>query len=1014
MNQNTKFVRKVLPSIIAACVAGAASQIAFAQQNPDSVDEIVITGVKAAQERAIDIKKNSAEVVDSISAEDIGKLPDATLSDSLQRVTGIQIQRSAGQGGIVSIRGSNEVLTTLNGELFLTANNIADSKADYTDVPSSLISGANVSKSSNAKQLEGGIGGSVDLLTKRSLTLPDGLSASVRLQASNGSITQKTDPEISGLLGFNSEDSYAMSLGFAIADQSLSSHKTETRAANQNRGDALMMMSWDGPVSTNFDTQRDRLGLTYNFNAKLSDSLELNVDSFYNTIDEKNVGNQFYMDLDAVGWDYGKMKPEGVKSAGDIPVAQKAYATGWTATMNSALRAGVSSAFRETSAQNNSVELKFDNGGAFTGSLRYIRSKADRDSNQLTLVQRSSSPGPAGLFDDVGYVYDLQGNKRQTNPGYIAGSNFKTTFQSYTDGVSWTFDPAYAAAMAKPSAWYLHSSWIDGDSQTATLDAVRADGKYEFGDEGVTSIDFGFRSGLRSIEKESYLYFMPTGVTAYDPKDMKPYQMMVRYHEAGYMFGTGGRPGVGTSGTYLLKMPDSSYKTLQQVGLESVRGVNLDEANLQKYMHNVSDFGDTVKSFNATIPMLDPSKISDNVSFLDTVYGTKHVKKDKPDGSYAVEEERQSAYFSVNFDKPLAEGITLTGNAGVRQISQTLTVKQNVYSDSRLGRDVWAGMDKNHTYYVDDGDKFTTVTHHYFLPNINANIAFGEEYKLKLSYDERTSLQALDQFGNGPSTSWGSGATDPVTGGRYQPIGEVNSGGSPFLNPWEASVYNIAGEWYPTESSLLGATLFYMDIGGYTTSTRTTDFEMADSDGVVRKGGVRVDTINDKNASIKGVELSYQQSFDFLPGFLTNTGITFNYTYSPSTKEGYKFATDGSTVPFNATAKNQSNLVLWYNDDRFEFRVAANYLDKVYGGTESGAVQGDAAKKLVGGLPVWTEPTLFIDLSSTYHINDSIDLTLNVANLTEEGSYKYLQWQDFRKQYDAFERRINLGINAKF
>src|SRR5690606_19494830 len=101
------------------------------------------------------------------------------------------------------------------------------------------------------------------------------------------------------------------------------------------------------------------------------------------------------------------MQPEGVKSAGNVPISEGSYATGWTADMNSALRAGVSSNFRETSALNNSVELKFDAGGDLTGSVRYISSRATRESDALTLVQRPSSPGPDGLFDDEGYVYNL-------------------------------------------------------------------------------------------------------------------------------------------------------------------------------------------------------------------------------------------------------------------------------------------------------------------------------------------------------------------------------------------------------------------------------------------------------------------------------------------------------------------------------------------------------------------------------------------------------------------------------
>lgn len=1013
MTHAPKFHRKLLASFITACAMTGLSTSVMAQAD-NGLEEVIVTGVRGAQEKAIDIKRNSSEVVDSIAAEDIGKLPDSTIADSLQRVTGIQIQRSAGQGGVVSIRGSNEVLTTLNGELFLTAQNILNSNADYQDVPSSLIAGVNVSKSSNAKQLEGGIGGSVDLLTRRSLSLDEGWTAVGRAQVSKGSITEETDPEINGLIGFNSEGNYAMSLGFSFADQVLSANQTQTRAGVQNRGDALMMMSWDGPVSTKYETERERLGLTYNFNSQVSDSLELNVDMFYNTMDEKSAGNMFQFDLDSVGWDYGRMKPTGVKSAGNVPIPQGNYATGWEATMNAALRAGVSSNFRETSAFNNNVELKYDAGGNFTGSVRYIRSKADRDADSLTLVQRPSSPGSDGsLFSDLGYVYNLEGDRRVVNPGYITGENHVTNFQTSSDGVSWQFSPEFAEAMSNPSAWYFHSGWLEGERHKANLDVLRADGNYKFADEGIVSVDFGIRQASRGISRSSFHYFMPTGITAYDPVDMSSYDMMVKYHEAGYVFGTSSS-GEGTSGTYLLKMPDGSYQTINQVGLEPVRGVNLDEAALSHYITSVSDFGATVNGFNASIPMVDVGKIGNNLSFMNNLYGAQHVKKERPDQSYVIDEDRESIYFSFNFESALSNYVTLSGNAGIRRVTDTLTIKQNVYDASRLGRDVFAASDVNHTYYIDQGDKYTTVKHSHFLPSINANFAFGDEYKVKVSYDERTSLQALNQFGEGARTNWTSRQTDPVTGLPYQAISEIRLGGNPNLQPWSAKVYNLAGEWYPTDTSLVGLTFFYMDIGGFTTEMRTEDLSLADSDGIVRRGGTVIELQNGENASVEGVEFSYQQSFDFLPGFLANTGTTFNYTYSPSTREGYTFASDGEDVPFNATAKNQANLVLWYSDETFEFRIAANYLDKRYNGTETGALPSDNEKKILGGLPVWDESTLYVDLNAIYHVNDMIDVSFNVQNLTEEGANKYMQWSDFYTEYNAFERRMVLGVSAKF
>ena len=89
------------------------------QAGGDQNADIVVVGVRGAQRAAVERKRASAQIVDSIVAEDIGKLPDTTIADSLQRVPGIQIGRSAGEGSTVNIRGLSQALVTINGESFL-------------------------------------------------------------------------------------------------------------------------------------------------------------------------------------------------------------------------------------------------------------------------------------------------------------------------------------------------------------------------------------------------------------------------------------------------------------------------------------------------------------------------------------------------------------------------------------------------------------------------------------------------------------------------------------------------------------------------------------------------------------------------------------------------------------------------------------------------------------------------------------------------------------------------------
>src|SRR5687768_9732946 len=196
----------------------ASAQEAEPASVTDDLDTIVVRGVRGAQEAAIDIKRNSSEIIDSIVTEDIGKLPDVTITDALQRVPGIQISRDAGEGSFVSIRGAPQVMATMNGERFVTAENILDSRVSFEDIPASLITGVNVYKSQSANLVDGGLGGLFDLQSVRALKLPEeGLTLNLTGQAGWGSIADGTDKKIDGLVGFKFSDRLGMSLAASFA-----------------------------------------------------------------------------------------------------------------------------------------------------------------------------------------------------------------------------------------------------------------------------------------------------------------------------------------------------------------------------------------------------------------------------------------------------------------------------------------------------------------------------------------------------------------------------------------------------------------------------------------------------------------------------------------------------------------------------------------------------------------------------------------------------------------------------
>ena len=137
---------------------------------PDSVtdlQQVVVTGIRASLMQAQDIKRNSGLIVDSIVADDIGKLPDANVAEALQRITGVQVSRDQGEGSQVQVRGLSQVETLLNGREIFTAGK--ERGLSFQDIPSELLSGADVYKTSSADMLEGGIGGVIDLRTRHPL-----------------------------------------------------------------------------------------------------------------------------------------------------------------------------------------------------------------------------------------------------------------------------------------------------------------------------------------------------------------------------------------------------------------------------------------------------------------------------------------------------------------------------------------------------------------------------------------------------------------------------------------------------------------------------------------------------------------------------------------------------------------------------------------------------------------------------------------------------------------------------
>ncbi|MCQ3828279.1 TonB-dependent receptor [Microbulbifer elongatus] len=258
---------KLALSISAAVLSGGLmAPMAVAQ---DALEEITVTGIRGALQDAMNIKRDATGMVDAVSAEDIGKFPDTNVAEALGRIPGVTVSRQFGEGDAVSIRGaSNQLtLTTLNGQNVAStgwySQQAIDRSFNYSMLPPELISGIEVHKSSRADLLEGGVGGTVNVKTRKPLDL-DANSVFLSGSGTYGTSSEEVDPSYSGLYSFkNDSETFGVMIAAAVSDYSL------TRRGQEG------LPSWGGRVApTVFQQTRERTAFDATLQFAPTDEIE--------------------------------------------------------------------------------------------------------------------------------------------------------------------------------------------------------------------------------------------------------------------------------------------------------------------------------------------------------------------------------------------------------------------------------------------------------------------------------------------------------------------------------------------------------------------------------------------------------------------------------------------------------------------------------------------------------------------------------------------------------------------
>lgn len=253
------------------------------------LEEVTVTGIRQSLSTSAELKRESAIVQDSISSEDLGKFPDANIAESLQRMPGVSIDRSNGEGQKVTVRGLGPQFNSVlfNGRTLASDNYGRDFSFDL--LAAELISGADVYKTSLARLPEGGIGATINLRTAKPLDL-NGFRSVVSAKGNYESNNEEVTPMVFGLLSDTFADDTLGLLGsVSYQERQVSVNRLSTGGwlPNTTVGPNSNPIATDVYAPRNMDIgndedERKRLGITLVGQYRPSDALTLTLDGLYN------------------------------------------------------------------------------------------------------------------------------------------------------------------------------------------------------------------------------------------------------------------------------------------------------------------------------------------------------------------------------------------------------------------------------------------------------------------------------------------------------------------------------------------------------------------------------------------------------------------------------------------------------------------------------------------------------------------------------------------------------------
>tara|TARA_R110000772_G_scaffold242423_1_gene354965 strand:+ start:2200 stop:5277 length:3078 start_codon:yes stop_codon:yes gene_type:complete len=1023
MKTHQKFTRSLLTQSIAILLGSAVVLPAIAQEDTENTEVIQVKGVRGSLSQSMNIKRQSSGVVDAISAVDMGKFPDTNLAESLQRITGVSINRVNGEGSEVTVRGfgGNFNLITLNGRQMPAANvstitgnpqdkgSTGSSRSfDFSNIASEGVSGIEVYKTGQAAIPSGGIGATVNINTLKPLAAGKN-RASVGVKAVKDESGDGVTPEISGLTNWvNDDGNFGISLfgsyqerdsgsrhasveQFQLREWAESDIDTFTAPGVQvvntpNVGQIVAIPSNIGLGVNEDNRERTNAMLTVQFEPM--DNLTLTADVTYakNEQDSRSLidGIWFSQQFNSVEFDGNPVVSTPVKFSEDIDGGKDFFFQNLALATKDELK---SFGFNADFWVNDSLNLSFDvatsqaksggNGPMGQNSIRF--NMAGSNAGWQAADFTGSIPQASIVIDDL-----VKGNNNGIFDKPDVGSQVVQT---------------------------------DKSNQVTDVDQIRFDGEWV---KDEYKVDFGvgyLTTEMRQTRESTSEALGGWGVDF---------------------------PGDIPEGLFEQSCTGCAFEDHNMSGVEGADALALPAGSSTIALGSVSFSGDPVELLNEIGPLYGLTLATLPINGFD---------------DNLIEEDIFSAYVQISTDYEIGE-MPLNIVAGLRYEQTDVTSTSNQIVPLAI---IWES--DNDFLVQPSADSQSLVAEHDYtnlLPSIDLTLDVSDEVKARVSFSKTLARPAYNQLFN--STTVSAPARPTALGGT--PTG--NSGNA-RLAPLESTNVDLSLEWYYSDSSVISIGYYRKDVKNFVGTAQTStplfglldassdvagtlsaqaavelaalgfdnnernlftmtamlqnpsafpggaaDFENTQvfADGVFSAYDVFPEAgdpelnfqvtrpVNNQSAVIDGFELAWQHFFGE-----TGFGYQANYTIVDG-DIGYDL---GGAINLDQFAleglSDTANLVLIYEKDGLSTRIAYNWRDEFLSQVNRGFGNRN---------PVFVDTFEQIDINVSYEVNDDLSVSLDVINLTEEGQRQFGRSYNNVFFVQEADRRFVLSANYNF